>query len=37
MCHCSTKWGIFLMSLKALGETGKGNPNPNDTRIGNWN
>lgn len=36
MSHCSTKWGTFLMSLKALGETGKGNPSPNDTRIGNW-
>jgi uncharacterized protein YndB with AHSA1/START domain len=36
MYHCSTKWGIFLMSLKSLGETGKGQPNPNDVRISNW-
>jgi uncharacterized protein YndB with AHSA1/START domain len=36
MYHCSSKWAIFLMSLKALGETGKGNPSPNDVRIGNW-
>ena len=24
MHHCSTKWAIFLMSLKSLVETGKG-------------
>ena len=33
MHHCSTKWAIYLMSLKALVETRKGNPNPNDTHI----
>ncbi len=37
MYHCSTKWAIFLMSLKALVETGKGNPDPNDIKIDNWN
>jgi uncharacterized protein YndB with AHSA1/START domain len=37
MHHCSTKWAIFLMSLKSLLETGKGAPNPNDTKIDNWN
>lgn len=36
MYHCSTKWAIFLMSLKALGETGKGQPSPHDLRIGDW-
>jgi len=36
MYHCSTKWAIFLMSLKALVETGKGNPEPNDIKISNW-
>lgn len=36
MAHCSTKWAVFLMSLKALVETGKGNPSPVDVRIGNW-
>ncbi len=36
MHHCSTKWAIFLMSLKALVETGKGTPSPNDVRIGDW-
>ena len=35
--HCSTKWAVFLMSLKALLETGKGQPNPHDVRIDNWN
>jgi len=33
MHHCSTKWASYLMSLKALVETGKGLPNPNDTHI----
>ena len=33
MHHCSTKWAIYLMSLKSLLETGKGAPNPNDIRI----
>ena len=37
MHHCSTKWAIFLMSLKSLLETGKGNPNPYDVKIDNWN
>jgi uncharacterized protein YndB with AHSA1/START domain len=37
MHHCSTKWGVFLMSLKALFETGKGAPYPNDVKIDNWN
>ena len=34
MHHCSTKWAIFLMSLKSLVETGKGAPNPDDVKIG---
>jgi len=33
MHHCSTKWGTFLMSLKALVETGKGAPYPNDVKT----
>jgi hypothetical protein len=37
MYHCSTKWAIFLMSLKSLLETGKGAPNPDDIKIDNWN
>jgi uncharacterized protein YndB with AHSA1/START domain len=37
MHHCSTKWGIFLMSLKSLVETGKGAPYPNDVKIDDWN
>jgi uncharacterized protein YndB with AHSA1/START domain len=36
MYHCSTKWAIFLMSLKALVETGKGSPSPDDVQISNW-
>jgi uncharacterized protein YndB with AHSA1/START domain len=36
MYHCSTKWAIFLMSLKSLGETGKGQPNPNDVWVSEW-
>ncbi|MGZ3265956.1 MAG: SRPBCC family protein [Caldimonas sp.] len=37
MHHCSTKWAIFLMSLKSLVETGNGAPNPDDVKIDNWN
>ena len=37
MHHCSTKWAIFLMSLKSLVETGRGAPDPNDVKIDNWN
>jgi uncharacterized protein YndB with AHSA1/START domain len=33
MHHCSTKWGTFLLSLKALLETGKGRPAPDDVKI----
>ena len=36
MGHCSTKWAIFLMSLKALVETGTGAPHPHDLQISNW-
>jgi uncharacterized protein YndB with AHSA1/START domain len=36
MHHCSTKWALFLMSLKALVETGKGAPSPGDVQISNW-
>jgi len=36
MHHCSTKWAIFLMSLKSLVETGKGAAAPHDVRISNW-
>ncbi len=36
MHHCSTKWATFLMSLKALVETGQGEPAPNDVRVSNW-
>lgn len=36
MNHCSTKWAIFLMSLKALVETGTGAPHPHDVQISNW-
>lgn len=35
--HCSTKWAVFLLSLKALVETGAGRPSPHDVKIDNWN
>jgi uncharacterized protein YndB with AHSA1/START domain len=37
MHHCSTKWAVFLMSLKSLVETGTGAPHPGDVKIDNWN
>ncbi len=36
MNHCTTKWASYLMSLKALVETGTGAPSPDDVRISNW-
>ncbi len=36
MHHCSTKWAIFLMSLKQLLETGEGAPDPKDVPISDW-
>jgi uncharacterized protein YndB with AHSA1/START domain len=37
MHHCSTKWAVFLLSLKSLIETGRGAPDPDDVKIDNWN
>ncbi len=36
LSHCSTKWAVFLMSLKALVETGHGSPSPDDVAISDW-
>ena len=33
LAHCSTKWGIFMMSIKTSIETGTGNPYPNDVHV----
>jgi hypothetical protein len=33
MHHCSTKWAMFLMSLKSLVETGEGAPWPRDVKV----
>ena len=37
MAHCSTKWAVFLLSLRELVETGTGKPSPEDLKIDNWN
>jgi uncharacterized protein YndB with AHSA1/START domain len=34
MHYCSTKWAVYLLSLKSLCETGVGTPYPNDVNIG---
>jgi uncharacterized protein YndB with AHSA1/START domain len=36
MHHCSTRWAVFLLSLKSLIETGKGAPYPHDVKVDNW-
>jgi len=36
MYHCSTKWATFLLSLKALLETGTGAPWPDELKISDW-
>jgi len=33
MTQCSTKWAVFLLSLKSYLETGKGQPYPEDIQI----
>ena len=33
LAHCSTKWGIFMMSIKSCIETGRGQPYPDDIHI----
>lgn len=33
MSSCSTKWALFMMSLKSLVETGLGQPFPKDVQI----
>jgi hypothetical protein len=35
--HCSMKWATFLLSLRALAESGAGQPSPEDLKIDNWN
>jgi uncharacterized protein YndB with AHSA1/START domain len=35
--HCSMKWATFLLSLRALVESGQGRPAPDDLKIDNWN
>jgi len=37
MAHCSMKWAVFLLSLRAYAETGMGSPSPHDLKIDNWN
>ena len=36
MHHCSTKWAVFLLSLKSLLETGAGAPWPNEIKLDSW-
>jgi len=36
MHHCSTKWAVFLLSLKSLLETGKVAPWPNEIKLDSW-
>ena len=31
--HCSTKWAVFMLSLRDYLETGKGRPFPNDIQV----
>jgi uncharacterized protein YndB with AHSA1/START domain len=36
MHHCSTKWAVFLLSVKSLLETGKGAAWPNEIKLDSW-
>jgi len=33
LSHCSTKWGVFMLSLRDYLETGTGKPFPHDIHI----
>ena len=33
LAHCSTKWGVFMLSLKSCIENGRGQPFPDDVHI----
>jgi hypothetical protein len=33
LAHCSTKWAVFLLSLKDEAEVGQGKPFPDDIQI----
>jgi len=35
--HCSMKWATFLLSLRSLVETGRGQPAPDDVKIDDMN
>mgnify|MGYP001627576495 CR=1 FL=1 len=37
MAHYSMKWAVFLLSLRALVEDGRGRPAPDDVKIDDWN
>lgn len=37
MAHCSMKWAVFMLSLRAYVETGTGKPSPDDVKIDTWN
>ena len=34
MHYCSTRWAVYLLSLKSFCETGKGRPYSDDVEIG---
>lgn len=36
LSHCSTKWAVYLLSLKAMIETGRGAASPDDVPISDW-
>jgi hypothetical protein len=36
MFHCSMKWAVFLISLKASLERGEGTPYPAEQQISSW-
>jgi hypothetical protein len=36
MSHCSTKWGYFLVGMKASLEGGEGTPYPGELLISSW-
>jgi uncharacterized protein YndB with AHSA1/START domain len=36
LAHCSTKWGFFLLGLKASFEGGQATPYPGELQVSSW-
>jgi len=33
LAHCSTRWALFMTSIKTCNESGRGHPDPDDVTV----